>query len=472
LDLSAIQVASEKPEYAAWRCSTRSDTNVRRGSRSAGSARASLAVLLIVVAVAVLDFRAPAFAVSGDEPISTAAGTGGFGFSGDGGPATSAELNLPWGIGAGNAGSYLIADLSNNRVRRVDATGTISTVAGTGTPGFSGDAGPATDAQLNTPTDVVFDGVGNMYVADQNNHRVRRVDLAGTITTVAGNGSPGVSGDGGPATDATLDAPEDIAFDSAGNLYVTDQDRIRRVDTSGLISTVAGTVGLVPHAVAVDANDHLYVGDLRDGRASRIYRVESGARTVVAGGGPNYDDGGLATDASLDFPTDLAFDGDGNLYIADARDHRVRRVDNSGVITTVAGTGSAGYTGDGREARLAQVSSPTGVAVDSQQRLLIVDAGNSRVRRVGEDDDPGLDADADGIPDANDNCRTTPNPGQADTDGDGQGDACDADADGDGIPDTLPPTTKTQCKEGGWRRFNNPSFRNQGECNKYVNSDE
>ena len=175
--------------------------------------------------------------------ITTVAGTGDEGFSGDGGPATSARLNRPWAIALDGAGNLYITDLRNIRIRKVDTSGTITTVAGTGEEGFSGDGGPATSAQLFGPRGVALDGAGNLYIADTGNIRIRKVDTAGTITTVAGTGVFGFSGDGGPATSAQLNGDRGIALDGAGNLYIAEfvNRRIRKMDTSGTITTVAGT---------------------------------------------------------------------------------------------------------------------------------------------------------------------------------------------------------------------------------------
>jgi sugar lactone lactonase YvrE len=337
--------------------------------------------------------------VSTSGTITTVAGNGSYGFSGDGGPATSAALANPHGLAVDAVGNLYIADTGNARVRKVSTLGTITTVAGNGTPGFSGDGGAATDAQLDGPSGVAFDAAGNLYVADKYNHRVRRVSVSGVITTVAGSGdvgflAGGFSGDGGAATDAQLDGPSGVAFDAAGNLYVADRNNnsVRKVSVSGVISTVAGTDDgfsgdggpatnaqlTSPSGVAVDAAGNLYIAD--DGN-DRVRRVSvSGTITTLAGG--SVQDGGPAVSANLDSPFGVAVDAAGNLYIADTSNNRVRRVSVSGVITTVAGTGSPGFSGDGGPATNAQLASPSGVAVDAAGNLYIADNGNSRVRRV------------------------------------------------------------------------------------------
>ena len=273
--------------------------------------------------------------------ITTFAGTGEEGYSGDGGPAVQALLNGPFGVAVDGAGNLYIADTFNHRIRRVDIAGTITTFAGTGEEGDSGDGGPAVQTLLNNPFGVAVDGAGNLYIADRDNHRILRVDIAGTITTFAGTGDRGYSGDGGPAVQALLNEPFGVAVDGAGNLYIADSlnNRIRRVDASGTITTFAGT------------GDWGYSG----------------------GGGP-------AVQALLSRPRGVAVDGAGNLYIADSDNHSIRRVDIAGTITTIAGTGNRGYSGDGGPAVVARLSFPTGMAVDRAGDLYIADSDNHSIR--------------------------------------------------------------------------------------------
>jgi uncharacterized protein (TIGR03437 family) len=338
-----------------------------------------------------------------DGVISIVAGNGFFGFAGDNGPATSSQLNDPLGVAVDAAGNVYIADSYNARIREV-SEGVIATVAGNGSPyGFSGDGDPATSAQLNSPAGVAVDSVGDVYIADTANNRIRKVSN-GVITTVAGNGIAGFSGDNGPATSAELNLPSGIAVDSAGNLYIYDtyNSRIRKV-SNGVIATVAGggTGGLGANGpatsaqlglnsgycpivctggIAVDSADDLYIADTGN---NRIRRVSMGVISTIAGLGGGFfsGDNGPATNAGLNEPTGIAVDSAGNLYIADSGNNRVRKV-LGGVITTVAGNGNYGFSGDGGSATSAQLSLPEGVAVDSTGDFYIVDSHNVRIRKV------------------------------------------------------------------------------------------
>jgi myo-inositol-hexaphosphate 3-phosphohydrolase/sugar lactone lactonase YvrE len=331
--------------------------------------------------------------------ISTVAGTGTAGFSGDGGPATAARLRAPRTMAADAAGNIYIADTENHRVRRVSASGVITTIAGTGSAGYSGDGGPATSAKLNNPHGVAVDGAGNVYVADSPNHRVRRIDTSGRIATVAGTGSSGYNGDGIAATSARLNYPKGVEIGPDGLLYIADANnhRVRRISSSGIIATVAGSgsAGLsgdggpatsaklnTPRNVTFDASGNLYIADDNN---CRVRRVDGAGRiTTVAGSTCGYGgDGGPAISARLGRTRDVAVDPAGNLYIADEQNHRIRRVTPSGTMTTFAGTGTSGFSGDGGLASAARIAGPRGVAVDFSGRVLIGDTGNHRIRRVG-----------------------------------------------------------------------------------------
>ncbi len=332
--------------------------------------------------------------------IETVAGNGTPGFSGDGGAATATQLNGPTGVALDGAGNLYIADASNRRIRKVDAAGVITTVAGNGRQGYGGDGGPAVAAQLSFPIGVALDGAGNLYIADSVSNSIRKVDAAGVITTVAGDGTRGYGGDGGAAVAARLYGPTGVAPDGAGNLYIADggNSRIRKVDAAGVITTVAGdgVLGnsgdggpasaarlISPRGVALDGAGNLYIAD---SVGNRIRKVDAaGVITTVAGDGTEgfSGDGGPATAAQLRDPTGVAVDGAGNLYIADWYDNRIRKVDYStGVITTVAGTGMNGYSGDGGLPTEAQLQRPQHVALDGAGNLYIADRFNNRIRRV------------------------------------------------------------------------------------------
>ena len=331
--------------------------------------------------------------------ISTIAGSGERGSGGDGGPATEAQLNGPVGVAADSAGNLYIADRLNHRIRKVDSAGTITKFAGGGEITFSGDGGPADKAQLRIPIGVAADTAGNLYIADTGAHRIRKVDSSGGITTIAGTGERGFSGDGGPATEAQLDGPVGVAADTAGNLYIADwnNDRIRKVDSSGVITTIAGTeergfsgdggpateAGLYrPTGIAMDAAGNLYIADTDNHRIRKV--DSSGGITTIAGTGERGSggDGGPATEAQLGSPFGVAADTAGNLYIADRFNHRIRRVDSAGVISTIAGSGEHGFGGDGGPATEAQLNGPSGVAADTAGNLYIADQGNNRIRKV------------------------------------------------------------------------------------------
>ena len=291
--------------------------------------------------------------------ITTVAGDGVQGFAGDNGPATAAELDSPAGLAVDLAGDLFIADSHNQRVREVAAaTGTIATIAGTGVAGFAGDGSVATVAKLDLPTALALDAVGDLYVADTGNHRVRRIAAAmDAITTVAGNGVEGYSGDGGLATAACLDSPNGLALDAAGNLYIADthNGRVREVSAAtGVISTVAGT-GVV------------------------------GGNMQAFGG-----DNGAATAAGLALPRGLTMDAAGNLYFADSANHRVRRISPAGTITTVAGQGAETFAGDNGPATSASLDSPQSVAVSPAGLVTLADTSNQRVRQLDAQSTPDI----------------------------------------------------------------------------------
>jgi hypothetical protein len=385
--------------------------------------------------------------------IYTIAGTGGFGFSGDGGPATAAELSPGQGMAIDQAGNLLIADTFNNRIRAVVAStgtfygrpmtaGDIYTIAGTGHSGFSGDGGPATAAELAGPFGVALDGAGNLLIADSDSSRIRAVAAstgtfygrpmtAGDIYTVAGTGNRGFSGDGGPATAAELAGPFGVAVDAAGNVLIADtfNGRIRVVAastgtyygqpmTAGDIYTIAGTGDFgfsgdggpataaqlnTAVGVAVDGAGNVLIADTRNNRI-RVVAASTGTYygrsmtagdiyTIAGGGASGLGDGGPATAAQLNTPDGVAVDGAGNVLIADTDDNRIRVVAAStgtfygqpitaGDIYTIAGTGDFGFSGDGSPATAAELNAPYGVAVDAAGNLFITDKANDRIREV------------------------------------------------------------------------------------------
>ena len=323
--------------------------------------------------------------------ITTVAGSRARGYGGDGGPAAEARLDSPRGVAADALGNVYVADEGNHRVRKIDASGTITTVAGTGTRGYAGDGGPATEARLAYPGGVAADAFGNVYVADTWNHRVRKIDASGTITTVAGTGTRGYAGDGGPATEARLAYPGGVAADAFGNVYVADtwNHRVRKIDASGTITTVVGmgTGGYAgdggtaaeawlasPGGVAADAFGNVYVADTWNHRVGKI--DASGTITTVAGTGTRgyAGDGGPATEARLAYPRGVAAAAAGNVYVADERNHRVRRIDASGTITTLAGREERDDGPD--RADSVNLHSPRGAALDPAGNLLFLDGSS------------------------------------------------------------------------------------------------
>jgi trimeric autotransporter adhesin len=348
--------------------------------------------------------------------ITTVAGNGVVGTSGDGGPATSARLSHPQGVAVDALGNIYIADAYSNRIRMITKrTGVITTVAGYGIGGTnSGDGGQATLAELSSPQDVALDASGNIYIADTSNDRIRMVDTStGVITTVAGGGKYEIGNvrDGGQAILADLSLPIGVIIDASGNIYIADAAhyRIRMVTKStGVITTVAGTgtTGYsgdggpatsaklsFPCGIAVDASGNIYISDRENGRVRMVTR-STGVITTVAGnglGGKNIGDGRNATSAVVIAPYGIALDAVENLYITQegSNDNRIRKVTKStGVITTVAGTGTAGYFGDGGQATSAELNSPQGVAVDASGNIYIADTKNKRIRMFAANEMP------------------------------------------------------------------------------------
>ena len=331
--------------------------------------------------------------------VEDRAGTGAEGSDGDGGQATAARLRYPRGVALDASGNLYIADYLNHRIRRVDADGVITNFAGTGRRGHMGDGGPAAQSLLSNPAGLAVDTVSNLYVADTGNNRLRRIAPDGTITTVAGTGDGGFGGDGGPATEALLNAPSGVAVDSNGNLYVADtgNNRLRRISADGTITTVAGASERgfrgdggpaieallnAPSGVATGANGTVYVADTGNNRVRAV--DADGMIATIAGTGwwGDSGDGGPAVNALLRAPSAVALDAAGHLYIAETYSHKVRRVSVHGEIRTIAGTGQKGDGVDGQPGTAVSLAHPRGIAVASAGNLFVADSTNHKVRML------------------------------------------------------------------------------------------
>jgi sugar lactone lactonase YvrE len=330
--------------------------------------------------------------------ISTVAGTGKPGFSGDGGAATSAELQNPSGVAIAADGSIYIADLRNGRIRKVDPQGAIATIAGTEPGATSGDGGNSLAAQLGSAYGVAVDHEGNVYVGDRLAATIRKIGRDHIITRFAGTGTPGYSGDNGPAADAQLKGPNDIAIDAQGNVYIADSGnhRVRVVDRTGKITTVAGgekgysgdggpasSAQLnAPSAICLDAQGALYICDFGNHAVRKI--MPDGKISTVAGTGkPGFArDGGPATKAQLFQPCGVAVDKQGQVYIADSVNNRIRVVRGDGTIDTVAGTGKQSYAGDGGPAREAFIAVPDLIDIDADGNIYIAEFRNHVIRKL------------------------------------------------------------------------------------------
>jgi len=332
--------------------------------------------------------------------ITTVAGNGIAGYSGDGGLAISAQLNTPSDVFKDAAGSIYIADRGNNRIRKISPSGIISTVAGNGLASYAGDGGTALSASLNHPNRVIVDHAGNIYIADEGNNVIRFVNTSGIISTIAGNGVAGFSGDGGPANSATLSDPTGVAIDFSGNMYISDRgnSRIRKVNSSGIISTYAGgglgnySADGVPatsislcgqNYVSVDNVGTVYLTNhdcwhfLKVTTTGLVYNVAGSTSASYSG------DGGMANTANIEGPSGICPDNLGNVYLCAQQNVRVRKVDALNYITTIAGTGVSEYSGDGGPATDASVSSTiSGIYADLAGNVYFADMGNNRVRVV------------------------------------------------------------------------------------------
>jgi Secretion system C-terminal sorting domain len=331
--------------------------------------------------------------------ITTVAGNGIVSYTGDGGLASAASIGAAGYLVFDHLGNYYVGEL-NNTIRKIASSGIITTIAGNGTTGGTGDGGLATNASFSFTGGggLGIDSKNNIYIADEANHRIRKVDaVTGIVTTVAGTGTAGYSGDGGSATLAQLHSPAIVTFDVVGNMYVSDgfNYRIRKINTAGIISTIAGT-GTMGYSgdgsiatsaqiygsggMKVGLNNNLY---LAEGRIRKI-DLNTGIITSIAGNGiPGYSgDGGPATAAEFYGTQDVVQAANGMIYVSDPNAHVIRGINTSGIISTVVGTGANSFVGDGGPATAAEIYSPRGVAVDACNNLYLVDNGNKRIRKV------------------------------------------------------------------------------------------
>jgi hypothetical protein len=344
--------------------------------------------------------------------IFTVAGTGEPGYAGDGGVARGAVLNQPFDVALDRRGNLYFSEANNHCVRRIErGSGVITTVAGTGTEGYSGDGGAATKAALRSPYGIALDAADNLYIVDRLNACIRLVEAStGIIRTIAGTGEPGYAGDGGPATLARLQEPNDLALDGQGRLYIADvrDHRVRLVDlTSGIITTIAGTGEgasggdggpadraplFGPRALAFGPTGDLYICLRNDHKVRKVDRRTGVIHTVAGTGDKGYaGDHGPAQRATFNGPKEIAVDGRGHIYLVDTENHCIRRIDAAdGIVTTIAGTGQAGGSGDGGVATGATLKRPHGACVDASGNIYIGDSENHRVRLVSVNGEDGV----------------------------------------------------------------------------------
>ncbi len=335
--------------------------------------------------------------------ITTIAGNGynapSGGFSGDGGQASIAELDGPGGVAIDSVGNIFVADRYNSVIRMIDSTGIISTFAGNHISGYSGDGGLATDAELSDPVEIMINDNGNFIISDEGNNSIRKINSAGIISTIVGNGVLGYTGDGGPATAAELNGPGWFDIDNSGNLYFADEfnDVVREVNTLGIITTIAGNRvsgysgdgGLATAAefegiegVGVDDSGNVFIPDDYNYVIRKVNTLGI-VSTVVGNHHSGYSgDGGPASAAELNLPCDVKFDVLGNMYIADEENFEVRMVNTSGIIYTVAGNHIGGFSGDGGQATAAELSDLNSMSFDNYGNMYIADTYNDRVRKV------------------------------------------------------------------------------------------
>ena len=330
--------------------------------------------------------------------IITIAGNGGWGYTGDGGPATAADFDSPYCVVLDTAGNKYIADYSNFVIRKVKPNDTVRTFAGTGVDGYSGDGGAALHAKFAHITGLAVDHLGNVYVADDVNHSIRKINASGVVTTIAGNGVAGYTGDGGPASGAQINTPEDVVLDGAGNMLIADYGNhvIRMINSSGIITTIAGTGGtgysgdggpaiaaqVVPFRLAVDTHGNIYVTEFWGNRVRKINAA--GTITTFAGNGDvgAYGFWGPATSAPVDQPSGIAVDNFGNVLIGAVGSHYIFKVTPSGMIAPIAGTGVSGYTGDYGSPLAAKIADPRNVVCDAYGNVYFADYDEAVVREI------------------------------------------------------------------------------------------
>ncbi|MCE3226791.1 MAG: hypothetical protein K0S32_1342 [Bacteroidetes bacterium] len=337
------------------------------------------------------------------QNISTIAGNGLPSYSGDMALAINCEVHSPNDVEVDKLGNVYIADRNNSRIRKINTSGIITTIAGNGISGFSGDGGPAVSAVLGRPTGLALDTAGNIYFVDNDNNRIRKINTSGIITTIAGDGTVGYSGDGGNALSAKLNVGWGIGVDKAGNVYWAEAGNhvIRKVTPAGIISTFVGNgipgafgdggpAGSAqinnPYWVTVDRYDNIFISDMNNNKirkvnTSGIISTFAGNNFGTAGFGG---DGGPATSAFLKQPQDIAIDTLGNVYVCDGTNDRIRQIDPNGIITTYAGNGTLGWSGDGWLATFANIGGRAGIGVDLTGNLYLAEAYTNRIRKVGK----------------------------------------------------------------------------------------
>jgi sugar lactone lactonase YvrE len=367
--------------------------------------KASTLLLAILVLSCTGDDSEPGVNPAFDASIDTFAGTT-FGYDGDGGPADAARLGYITGLSIDAAGNMYISDGAANVIRRINTSNVISTVAGTflgwnviDPKQYSGDGGPAISAHLNVPLWVTADANGNIFISDAGNNVLRKVNASGVISTIAGDLDQGHTGDNGPATEALINVPGGLATDVAGNLYFADTQNhvIRKISISGEITTIAGTPGQAgysgnggaataaklsqPNGIAVSGDGVIFITD----NNSVIRRIADGRISTIAGTGVEgfSGDGGKANEATMLAPKGIVIAKDGSIVFSDSGNNRIRRITMEDErIETIAGTGEQGYSGDGGPAPLAKIFNPQGMAVDAAGNIYFAEAGNSVVRVI------------------------------------------------------------------------------------------